>query len=445
MQFLNRVDPAIAALIKKEEARQRRTLMMIPSENYSSRAVQEALATGLTNKYSEGYAGARYYQGNRYIDAIESRCVERAKRLFHVPHVNVQPYSGSPANSAVYFALLSPGDTIMGLSLASGGHLTHGVPKLTFSGQYFHSVQYEVGSDGWIDYNALEKQIKKTRPRLIVAGTTHYPRRLDFRRFAELADQVGANLLADVSHVVGLIIAGVYPDPVPYADVITTTTHKTLRGPRAAMIMVTNKGLKRDPQLNEKIDRAVFPGLQGGPHNNTIAALAVALKEAGQPGFIRYGKQIVKNAARLAERLHQHGYQLVSGGTDTHVLVIDLRPQALLGNTVAEGLEAAGIVTNRNKVPFDPNPAFYPSGVRLGTPALTSRGMQEKQMEIIADAIDQVIRSLHQAKASLELTLNDERKKTNRANLIRRAGRELKQVNAVVTALCRRFPVVKEY
>src|SRR3989338_5893493 len=418
MSFLKKTDPEIARLIMLEEKRQEETLMMIPSENYASKAVMQALATRLTNKYSEGYSNARYYQGNKIIDQIETLCIERAKKLFNVPYVNIQPYSGSPANSAVFFALLEPGDKISGLTLASGGHLTHGVPKVTFSGKYFNSVQYEVAKNGWIDYDKLEKFVLKEKPKLIVAGTTHYPRKLDFKRFAQIADKVGAFLMADISHVVGMVIAGVYPNPVPYAHVVTTTTHKTLRGPRGAIILVTKKGLKRDPDMGKKINSAIIPGLQGGPHNNVTAALAVALKEAGKKNFLRYNQQIVKNGKELANNLVKMGYELQSGGTDTHVMVIDLRKQKILGNTAAEVLEEAGIVLNRNKVPFDPNPPFYPSGIRMGTPGLTSRGMKEKEMEQIAKWIDEVIIGIKESKKRLGIDIQNERKRTNRKLII---------------------------
>ncbi|MBI2641671.1 serine hydroxymethyltransferase, partial [Candidatus Roizmanbacteria bacterium] len=380
MTYLKKVDPEVARLIKLEEKRQEETLMMIPSENYASGAVMEALGTRLTNKYSEGYSNARYYQGNKIIDQIETLCIERAKKLFNVPFANVQPYSGSPANAAVYFALLEPGDKITGLSLPSGGHLTHGVPKVTFSGRYFKSIQYDVGRNGWIDYDQLEKFVLRERPKLIVAGTTHYPRKLDFKRFSQIAEKANAILMADISHVAGMVIAGVYPDPAPYVHVITTTTHKTIRGPRGAIILVTRKGLRRDPDMGKKINSAIIPGLQGGPHNNVTAALAVAFKEASKKSFATYNQQIVKNGKELANNLVKMGYDLQSGGTDTHVMVIDLRKQKILGNTAAEALEEAGIVLNRNKVPFDPNPPFYPSGIRMGTPGLTSRGMKEREM-----------------------------------------------------------------
>ncbi len=383
----------IFELIKKEETRQRDTLMMIPSENYSSKEVRAAMGSFLAHKYSEGYPGRRYYQGNKYLDQIENLAIERAKKLFKVPHVNVQPYSGSPANAAVYMGLLEPGDTIMGLALASGGHLTHGHPKITFSGKYFNSVQYGVKKDGFIDYDELAKLAKKHRPKLIVAGTTAYPRILDWKRFSEIADSVGAILMADISHIAGLIVAGSHPSPVPYAHVVTTTTHKTLRGPRGALIMVTKKGLKKDPDMAKKIDRAVFPGLQGGPHNQQTAAIAVSLRQAQGREFKKYGKKIVENAKVLASELMRNGFDLVSGGTDNHLLLIDLRSKGTLGKPAAIALEEAGIIVNYNAIPNDPNPPMNPSGIRIGTPALTSRGMGATEMKKIAGWINETVTS----------------------------------------------------
>lgn len=371
-------------LINKEEKRQQETLMMIASENYASKEVRSVLSSVLSHKYSEGYPGKRYYQGNEVADEIESLAVERAKKLFGVPHVNVQPYSGSPANAAVYMGLLEPGDKIMGLALPSGGHLTHGHPKITFSGKFFNSVQYSVGEDGVIDYDALEKQVRQEKPKLIIAGTTAYPRVLDWKRFSEIADSVDAILLADIAHIAGLVVAGVHPSPVDFVHVVTTTTHKTLRGPRGAMILVTDKGIKKDPEMSKKIDRAVFPGLQGGPHNNQTAAIAICLEEASKPKFKTYAEQIIKNAKVLAEELTNFGFKIVSGGTDNHLMVVDLRPKNLTGKDFAVLLEKANIVVNYNTVPFDPNPPMNPSGIRIGTAALTTRGMKEVEMKKIA-------------------------------------------------------------
>ncbi|OGM57374.1 serine hydroxymethyltransferase, partial [Candidatus Woesebacteria bacterium RIFCSPHIGHO2_12_FULL_46_16] len=303
----------IFELIKKEEKRQRETLMMIPSENYASKEVRTVVGSVLMNKYSEGYAFRRYYQGNKVVDEVEDFTIKKAKKLFGVEHVNVQPYSGSPANSAVLFALVNPKDKIMGLKLSSGGHLTHGHPEITFSGRLYKSVQFGTDNDGIIDYSQVEKMAKKERPKLMIIGTTSYPLALNWKRFAQITDSIGAWLVADVSHVSGLILAGSYPSPVPFAHIVTTTTHKTLRGPRGAIIMVTKKGIKKDPELSSKIDRAVFPGLQGGPHNNVTAGIAQALIEADTPSFKKYGVQIVKNAKALAHELKKGGLTLVGG------------------------------------------------------------------------------------------------------------------------------------
>jgi glycine hydroxymethyltransferase len=381
----------VKELIKREEKRQRETLMMIPSENYTSKAVREAVGSVLMNKYSEGYPGRRYYQGNKFVDEIENLAINKAKELFGVPYVNVQPYSGSPANSAVFFGLLEPGDKIAGLKLSSGGHLTHGQSDITFSGRFFRSFQFGTDKNGVIDYEKVEKFILKSKPKLIIVGTTSYPLILNWKKFAQIADKVGAWLVADISHIVGLVLGGVYPSPVSFAHVITTTTHKTLRGPRGAMIMVTKKGFEKDPEADLKIDRAVFPGLQGGPHNNTTAGIAQALIEAQKASFSRYAARIVENAKVLADELKKGGLTLVAGGTQCHLMVVDLRPLGLSGNVVAEALEAVGIIVNRNSVPNDDAPPFYPSGIRLGTPALTTGGMGVKEMKRIAKWILEVV------------------------------------------------------
>lgn len=391
---LKTTDPKIYKLIKAEEERQRNVLEMIPSENYASVAVMEAMGTVLTNKYSEGYPKKRYYQGNEVVDQIEILAEERAKKLFGVPYVNVQPHSGSPANLAVYVALLKPLEgKIMGMALSSGGHLTHGQP-VSASGKFFKSVQYTLGKDGFLDFDEIEKQAIKEKPDIIVCGFTAYPRIINFKEFARIADKVGAYLLADISHIAGLVVAGVHPSPILFAHIITTTTHKTLRGPRGAMIMVTNKGIKKNSELPKLIDSAIIPGLQGGPHDNQTAAIAVALKEASLPSFKKYGLQIVKNAKTLAEALKKFDFDLVSGGTDNHLLLINLKNKEVNGAIAAFGLEVAGVVVNKNTVPFDSMPPFYPSGIRLGTPAITSRGMKEKEMVKIAAWINQVIEEL---------------------------------------------------
>jgi len=388
---LKKIDEQIAELIDKEIERQKTSLEMIPSENHTSPAVREALGSLLTDKYAEGYPGKRYYAGLEYYDQIEDICRERAKKLFKVAHANVQPYSGSPANLAVYFAVLNPGDTVMGMSLPHGGHLTHGW-KVNFSAKYYNSVQYGVDKKtNLLDYKEVEELAKKTKPKLIWVGATAYPRIFDWERFAEIADSVGAYLAADIAHIAGLIVAGVHPSPVPYVDIVTTTTHKTLRGPRGGMIMITKKGIDKDPDLPKKIDKAIFPGLQGGPHENNIAAIAVCLKEASKPDFKRYGKQIIKNCKVLSSEFINHGFNLITNGSDNHLILIDLRNKGILGPEAQDRLEKAGITVNKNSIPFDPNPPFKPSGLRLGTPAITTRGMKEKEMKLIASWINEVI------------------------------------------------------
>jgi glycine hydroxymethyltransferase len=381
---LQRVDPEIASLLSLEEERQRQKLRLIPSENYVSAAVLEASGSVLTNKYSEGYPGKRYYEGQQHIDLIEQICIDRAKALFRVDHANVQPYSGSPANLAVYLAFCKPGDVIMGLGLPSGGHLTHGWP-VSISGKYFTSVPYGVRRDtGRIDLDEVRDLARKHRPRLLWCGGTAVPRIIDFPAFAEIAREVGAILVADIAHIAGLIAGGAHPSPVGHAEVITSTTHKTLRGPRGGMILCK-------AEHAQAIDRAVFPGLQGGPHNHSTAALAVALREAQQEDFQVYARQIVKNARALADALLHRGYDLVSGGTDNHLILIDLTNKGLPGKRAARALDRAGIETNYNTVPFDPRKPFDPSGLRIGTPAITSRGMREPDMEQIAAWIDRAI------------------------------------------------------
>lgn len=391
MQNLKKTDPAIYKLVEEEKKRQFEVLEMIPSENYTSQAVLEALGTELANKYSEGYAKKRYYQGNKVVDEIEMTAVDRAKKLFGVPYANVQPYSGSPANTAVFFALLEPlRDKIMGLSLAFGGHLTHGAP-VSISGKYFKTVPYTLSPNGDFDFDEIEKIAVREKPKIIIAGFTAYPKVIDFKKFARIADKIGAYLLADISHIAGLVVGGVHPSPVPFAHIVTTTTHKTLRGPRGAMIMVTEKGLKKDADLGDKIDKAVFPGLQGGPHDNQTAAIAVALLEASQPEFKRYAKQIVANSRVLADELNKFGFKLVGGTSENHLILIDLSSKKVNGALAAYALEVAGIVVNKNAVPNDTMPPFYPSGIRLGTPAITTRGMKEKEMKQIAKWINVVV------------------------------------------------------
>ena len=382
----------ILDLIEKEKLRQTHKIGLIPSENNTSPEVSQVLSSCLSNKYSEGYAGRRYYEGNQYIDQIEVLAQERVKQLFGVPYVNVQPYSGSPANLAIYMALMNPGDTLMGLKLAMGGHLTHGHPVVTASGSFYNSVQYGVGEDAKVDFVALKALAKKHKPQVIVVGNTAYPFEMDFAKFRQIADEVGAWLVADISHVTGLVISGDHPSPVKDADVIMSTTHKTFRGPRGAMIMVTDRGLKRDKDLGKKINSAIIPGLQGGPHNATTAAIAIAAKEAGKSEFKEYGHQIRKNADALAKSLLDAGLNLVGGGTQTHLMVIDLTPYGPgLGLQLAYALDVAGIYANRNTVPHEPSNPFYPSGLRVGTPLVTTRGMEEAEMNQIGVWIGKVV------------------------------------------------------
>lgn len=382
----------IFSLVEKETDRQQKMIGLIPSENHISPEVSEVLSSALSSKYAEGYPGRRYYEGNQIIDEIENLAKERVKKLFGLPHVNVQPYSGSPANSAVQFALLETGDTMMGLALSGGGHLTHGHPKVTFSGKYFKTVQYGLDERARIDFDQVRKLAHEHKPKLMIIGNTAYPFIMDFEKFREIADEVGAWVLADISHVTGLVVAGEHPSPVPYADVVMSTTHKTFRGPRGAMILVTQRGLDRDPQLASKIDQAVFPALQGGPHNATTAGIAIAAAEAARPEFKQYGQQIRKNATALAEALQKHGIKLVGDGTETHLMLMDLTNYSDgMGLQVAFAMDVAGIYANRNTVPHEPLSPFYPSGVRLGTPMVTTRGMKEAEMEQIAGWIARVV------------------------------------------------------
>ncbi|MFF8842514.1 serine hydroxymethyltransferase [Streptomyces sp. NPDC015127] len=374
-------DPELAALVGAEERLQADTLRLIPSENYVSAAVLEASGTVLQNKYSEGYAGRRYYEGQQNIDQVELLAVARAKSLFGVDHANVQPYSGSPANLAVYLAFAEPGDTVMGMALPMGGHLTHGW-GVSATGTWFRGVQYGVRHDnGLIDFDQVRDLAFKERPRVIFCGGTALPRTIDFAAFAEIAREVGAVLVADVAHIAGLIAGGAHPSPVPHVDVVSTTTHKTLRGPRGAMLMSREEHAKA-------IDKAVFPGLQGGPHNQTTAAIAVALHEAAQPSFRDYARSVVANAKALAAELLARGFDLVSGGTDNHLILIDLTSKDVPGKVAAKALDRAGIVVNYNTVPFDPRKPFDPSGIRIGTPSLTSRGLGTEHMAAVAEWID---------------------------------------------------------
>ncbi|WP_326555021.1 serine hydroxymethyltransferase [Micromonospora sp. NBC_01813] len=381
---LTAADPQLAELIEGEARRQHDKLRMIASENYVSTAVLEASGTVLTNKYSEGYPGRRYYEGQQFVDPIETLAIERAKSVFGVAHANVQPYSGSPANLAVYLAFLSPGDTVMGMALPMGGHLTHGW-SVSATGKWFNPVRYGVSREtGLIDLDEVRDLARRERPKVIFCGGTAVPRTIDFPAFAEIAREVGAILVADIAHIAGLVAGGAHPSPVGYADVITTTTHKTLRGPRGAMIMTTE-------QYAAPIDKAVFPGLQGGPHNHTTAGIAVALREASTDNFRRYAHQVVANARALAAALVERGFDLASGGTDNHLILADLTAKGVAGKPAAQALDRAGIELNYNTVPYDPRKPFDPSGIRLGTAALTTRGLTEEQMPQVAGWMDDAV------------------------------------------------------
>ncbi len=412
MSKLKEVDREIFDIIYGETQRQAFGLELIASENFVSEAVMEAMGSVMTNKYAEGYPGKRYYGGCEFMDMAENLARERAKILFGCEHVNVQPHSGSQANMAVYFSVLQPGDTILGLNLSHGGHLTHGHP-INFSGKFFHVVPYGVNKETEvIDYAELRKIAIEAKPKMIIAGASAYPRELDFKKFREVADEVGAYLMVDIAHIAGLIVAGLHQSPVPYADFVTTTTHKTLRGPRGGMIMCMEKFAK-------DLDREVMPGIQGGPLMHVISAKAVAFKEALEPSFKEYQVQIVKNAKTLAGEMMRLGYHVISGGTDTHLMLISLVEKNLTGKVVEDELGKAGITVNKNTVPFDPQKPFITSGIRIGTPALTTRGMKEPEMKQVAQLIDQVISNL-----------NDH-------------GVYAK-INEEVKALCQRFPLYKE-
>lgn len=406
---LEKYDKTVYDLIVAEEQRQEHAIRLIPSENYVSKAVREATGSCMTNKYAEGYPGKRYYEGQQFTDQVESLAIERAKKVFGADHVCVQPYSGSVANVAAYTAFVQPGDTIMGLSLPYGGHLTHGW-KVSVTGKFFNSVQYEIDPDtGRIDYDKVEQLAMEHKPKVIVSGATAYSRTIDFERFGAIAKKVGAYHISDIAHIAGLVAAGVHPSPVPHADAVTTTTHKSLRGPRGAMIMCKEEHAAA-------VDKAVFPGMQGGPHMHTISAIAVALGEASTDAFKQYAKQIVANANRLAQKLIEYGFKIVSDGTDNHLILIDLRNKGMLGKKLAKALDRAHIVTNYNTIPNDPAKPFNPSGVRLGTPSVTTRGMKEAQMDIIAEAMNRVTENVDDEAA-------------------------IDQVGGEIVALCEQFPV----
>jgi len=423
------MDPRIKEILRREEARQQSELCLIPSENFVSPEVREATGSALTNKYSEGYAGKRYYEGNAHADESEELAIQLAKELFGAEHVNVQPLSGSPANTAIYKALLQPKDKLMGLRLDMGGHLTHG-HKVTLSAQFYTPVQYAVDEKtGLFNLDEIRKQAREEKPKILVSGATAYPRTIDFKEFHEIAEDVGAYSMADISHIAGLVAAGVHPSPFPYSDVVMTTTHKTLRGPRGAIIMckkedrladvegLDEKQQKRAKNLAGKIDRAVFPGMQGGPHNHVTAAKAQAFSEALTPEFKTYAEQIIKNAKALAESLMDNDIKLVTDGTDNHLILVDLRPMGIgLGKPASAALAEAGIVTNCNTVPYDPSTPFKPSGVRIGTPALTTQGMKEPEMQQVGEWIARIVKNPDDVDLK-------------------------KGIREEVTSLCKRFPI----
>jgi glycine hydroxymethyltransferase len=409
LSAIEKMDPVVFDLITQEQTRQAGSIRMIPSENYVSKAVMQATGSCLTNKYAEGYPGKRYYEGQQITDQVENLARERALQLFRAEAVNVQPLSGSPANFATYCALAEPGSTIMGLALPHGGHLTHGW-KVSFTGKFFNSVQYELDpATGMLDYDKIADLAKKHKPKIIISGATAYPRKIDFTKFDEIAKSVAAFHVSDMAHIAGLVAGNVHMSPVPYADVVTTTTHKTLRGPRGGMILSREEHAKA-------INKAVFPGMQGGPHMHTISALAVALGEALSPNFADYAAQIVANAVRLAEKLMEYGFNLVSGGTDNHLILMDLRNKGIPGKPLAKALDRAHIVTNYNSVPGDDAPPFNPSGLRMGTPAITTRGMKEEQMDRIAAWINTICENLENE------------------DVIDKCGKEVQE-------LCARFPI----
>lgn len=411
MDLIEQYDPEVGRMVKAECDRQRRNLELIASENIVSEPVMAAMGTVLTNKYAEGYPGKRYYGGCQCVDEVEALAIERAKKLFGCDYANVQPHSGAQANMAVFIAMLKPGDTVMGMNLDHGGHLTHGSP-VNFSGLYFNIVPYGVNDEGYIDYDELERIAVEAKPKLIIAGASAYCRTIDFKRFREVADKVGAYLMVDMAHIAGLVAAGVHPSPIPYADVVTTTTHKTLRGPRGGMILCN------DDDLYKKINSAVFPGTQGGPLEHIIAAKAVCLGEALKPEFRAYGRQVAANAGVLAEKLIEQGFRLVSGGTDNHLILVDTRPFGLTGKEYEHRLDEVGITVNKNTIPNDPEKPFVTSGIRVGTPAVTTRGFREPEMAEIARWMGLMAKEDY--------------------------ADHTEQVRAEVAELCKRFPLYQE-
>jgi glycine hydroxymethyltransferase len=437
--FLKKTDPQVYKLIEDEKKRRREGLEMIPSENHTSPSVLEALGSILTDKYAEGYPKKRYYGGNEVIDKVENLAIERAKKAFGVPYVNIQPYSGSPANFAVYVATCENGDTIMGQDLSHGGHLTHGA-KASATSRFFKSIPYHVTSEGKIDIEEIRRSAREFRPKLMWVGATAYPRVLPFKEIAEIADEVGAYLAADIAHVAGLVVGKAHPSPVPFVHIVTTTTHKTLRGPRGGMIMVTEKGLKKDPNLPAKIDKAVFPGLQGGPHEHQIAAIAVALKEAMTPAFARYSRQVVLNTKALAKELMNQGVKLISNGTENHLLLLDLTPSGNgKGVFLEKALDAAGITVNKNTIPGEPSSPFYPSGVRMGTPAITTRGMKEREMKIIGGFIARVVNFIKDYQLPMDKEVRVQYLQKFQQDI--KKSKELKEIKQAVLKLAKKFPI----
>ncbi|MFA6184429.1 MAG: serine hydroxymethyltransferase [Parcubacteria group bacterium] len=439
MKNLRKQDPKIYNAIKNEIKRQEDGLELIPSEIAASIPVMEALGSVMTNKYSEGYPFKRYYGGQENTDIIENLAIERAKKIFGVPHVNVQPYSGSPANFAVYVATCNPGDTVLGQNLPDGGHLTHGW-NASATSKFFNTILYHVKSDGYLDLKEIQELAIKHKPKLIWVGATAYVREFPFKELAKIADSVGAYLAADIAHIAGLVVAGAHKSPVKYAHIITTTTHKTLRGPRGGMIMVTKKGLKKDPELSKKIDRAIFPNLQGGPHNHQTAAIAVTLGEAMKPAFKKWGMQVVKNAKALANELTKKGVKLVSGGTDNHMMLIDCGKGR--GIFLQEAFDKAGMTVNKNTIPADPSSPFYPSGVRLGTPFITVRNMKEKEMKKIATWMQIVIEEIKEFDFPEDKKDFPQYMKKFRTFIGK--NKKIKEVRSEIKAMCKKFPVYQD-
>lgn len=442
MKNLQKNDPQIYKIIKGEEKRQIEGLEMIPSENYVSQSVQEAVGSVLENKYAEGYPKKRYYTGNEYVDPLETLARDRIKKLFGVAHVNVQPYSGSPANLEIYAALWEEGDVALSQLLSHGGHLSMG-QQASFTSKYYPTEFYHLTKDGEVDFDELRTLAKKLKPKIIWSGGTGYTRIFKWKKYAEIADEVGAYFVADISHIGGLVAGGAHPSPAPYAHLIMTTTHKTLRGPRGAIIMVTKKGIKKNPELPKKIDYAVFPGHQGGPHMNKIAGIAVAVKEASTASFQKYSQQIVKNSKVLAGEFKKYGFTLVGNGSENHMIWMDLRNKGIEGWHAHIGLEMVHIYGNKQTIPDDPKSPFFPSGYRLGTPAITTRGMKEKEMKKIAGFINRGMEILRKLNVEGMSTDDKEKNKKARENFLKRLekSKELAKLRGEVIAFSRKFPV----